>query len=158
MALQVAGAGGVIGSSVVALLTIINNAITASWLLAVGSAFVWFVGVVVTLVALFTGLDLAVSANSTSGGGPGDLSSVQGLNRTSVGGSNSLLEDLELLRRDGLRLGQNVPSDPFRAWRGCERTAVSGNWGGFVSEDGSQREGLGGTTSAASASVVAAGG
>lgn len=158
MALPVAWASGVVGWSVVALLSIINNAITASWLHAVGSAFVGLVGVVITLVALFTSLDLAVSANGTCGSGPSDLSSVQGLNWTSIGSSNGSLEGVQLLRRDGLGFGQNVPSDLLGARRSGERTRIFGDWGRQVSEERGKGEGLGGSTAAALASVVGTGG
>lgn len=157
MALQVAWARGFVGWSIVALLSIINNAITAGWLLAVGSAFVGGVGIVITLVALFASFNLAVSANSASSGGPSDLSSVQWLNWTSVGGTDGSLEDLQLLGGDGLRFGQNVPGNLLGARRSGKRTSVSGDWGGLVSEDGGEGEGLG-TSIAASAFVVGTGG
>lgn len=138
VALQVAGAGDTVGISVVALLSIVDNSITASWLLAVGSAFVGLVAIVVTLVALFSSLNLAVSANGSGCGGPRHLSAIQRLNRTGIGSTNGSLEDLQLLNGDGLGFGQNVPGHFLSARGSSKGTRIFGNWGGLVAKDRGQ--------------------
>jgi len=157
LALQVAWSSNGVLVTLIALLTIINNAITAGWFHAVLSAFVWEVGVVIALIALLTSFNFAVTTDSTSSSGPGNLSAVQGLDWARVGSTDGLLEELELLRRDGLRLGQHIPGNLLRARWGSEGTNVSGNRGRLISEQRGQGEGSG-TTVAASAPVICASG
>lgn len=156
-ALEVArSSGGILGTSI-AFLTGVEDTITTSGFAAGGSAFVSSVGIVVTGVALFISFNDAVSADRSSSVGPGDLSSVQWVDVTSIITDGSL-EDGQLFGRDGGWLGEDVPGDSLSARRRSQRTSVLNSW--RVGKLGEENGGVecSGTSSATSASVVSAGG
>lgn len=133
--LALGGAGSIDGveSTEIAIFTTIQNTVTTSGFDAVGSAFVGNIGVVITLIALLSSFDDAVTADSSRSGSPGNISLVDGLNSSRVSVTKESSSEFgELSGSHSAGPGEDVPFDVFRARRNSERTGVSGNRGSSV--------------------------
>jgi hypothetical protein len=141
--LALKGTGTIDGvkGAVVTLFAGVDDAITASWLDTCGSAAVGEIRVVLALITLLSSFNDTVATHRASVLSPGDGTAVEGLSSTGVGGIKHGSEGRQLLGRERLGFGEDVPGGSLSARRSGNRALVGYNRGANLIKDISEAKG-----------------